>query len=155
MKSSAGTFLILTLVLLLGMTIASCSNRPAGPAAVFHGEQDATIALEVVDTPETRQQGLMFREQLNKSTGMLFVWQDEQPRAFWMKNTLIPLDMVFIDRDWRIVDIFREVQPCEKDPCPIYRSLVPARYVIEMNAGFTEKHQIEKNDTVTYLPARK
>ena len=94
----------------------------------------------------------MYRESLPEDSGMLFVFGDEAVRSFWMKNTLIPLDMIFIDSNRRIVHIEENTQPCESDPCSIYSSQLPAMYVIEVNAGFSERNGLGAGDSVT-LPA--
>lgn len=90
--------------------------------------------IEVVDTPELRQQGLMHRESMAANRGMLFVWEEEQPRTFWMKNTLIPLDMIWINEAKEIVDI-QAAEPCKVENCPHYRGKAPAKYVLELNQG--------------------
>ena len=65
---------------------------------------------------------------------MLFIFDEQSPKTFWMKNTKIPLDMVFLDSNWTVVEIKRDVPPCFEDPCERYTSL-PAQYVLEVNAG--------------------
>ena len=89
----------------------------------------------------------MFREKLNENDGMLFVFDDESYLAFWMKNTLIPLDIIFIDENYGIVDIKNAV-PCKEDPCALYKSLKPAKYVLEVNTNFTAKNKIKVGDKV-------
>jgi len=95
------------------------------------------IRVEVVADFESRQRGLMFRESLDEDAGMLFVFESEMMLGFWMKNTLIPLDILYIDNDRRIVDI-QTMQPCEADPCPSYPTSTPARFALEINAGKAE-----------------
>jgi uncharacterized membrane protein (UPF0127 family) len=82
--------------------------------------------------------------------GMLFVFQDDQPRTFWMKNTLIPLDMLFFDADRRLVAIQANAQPCKADPCGLYPSNAPARYVLELNAGAAAKLGARMGDVITF-----
>jgi uncharacterized membrane protein (UPF0127 family) len=77
---------------------------------------------------------------------MLFAFSDEEPRTFWMKNTLIPLDMMFVDSSSRIVDIKENVPPCEQDECPTYPSQEPAQYVLEVNAGFVQDKGVKIGD---------
>lgn len=72
---------------------------------------------------------------------MIFVFDEEKPRAFWMKNTLIPLDMIFLDDELNVINILTAT-PCEREPCRLYRSSGPARYVLEINGGLAEKKGI-------------
>lgn len=104
--------------------------------------QDRCIDLEVVDTPEWRQKGLMFREYLPEWSGMLFVFDKEGYYPFWMKNTLIPLDILRLDSDYRVVDVQTAV-PCRADPCKEYYPAQDARYVLELNAWRAEQLAIE------------
>jgi len=126
--------------LLLLVLLVSCAQ---GPAILF---EDATFALELVETPKEKEQGLMFRESLPKNQGMLFIFEDEARRMFWMKDTLIPLDMIFLNEGLEVVDVKNDVQPCKKDPCPRYISK-PARYVLEINSGLARTHGIEVGKT--------
>jgi len=106
------------------------------------------INVELAETETERQVGLMFRETLGENDGMLFIFEQEHPIAFWMKNTLIPLDIIFIDNDLKIVDIKHDVQPCEEDPCPNYTSKSPAIYVLEVNGGYSDLNDIKIGDTI-------
>jgi hypothetical protein len=92
------------------------------------------IFVEIADSQEERAQGLMFREKLCNDCGMLFIFEQEDIQSFWMKNTLIPLDIIFINKDLTILDIF-SAQPCTKDPCQSYTSEQKALYVLETNKG--------------------
>ena len=107
------------------------------PGQVDIRDADATLRfhVEVVDTADERALGLMNRESLPRFSGMLFVYDRPQPVAFWMKNTLIPLDILYFDTDRRLVSMQLNVPPCKGDPCPIYPSNAPARYVLEVSAG--------------------
>jgi uncharacterized membrane protein (UPF0127 family) len=92
----------------------------------------------------------MFRENLEWNRGMLFVFDEERTLSFWMKNTLIPLDMLFIDADLRIIDVKENVPPCKEDPCPSYTSEQPAKYVLEVNSGFALKNNLEIGDMISF-----
>jgi len=105
------------------------------------------IDVEIADAPEERSKGLMFRESLKKNEGMLFVYEDSKIRSFWMKNTLIPLDIIFISEDFRIINIEVAV-PCEEDPCRTYDSLKDVKYVLEVNKGYSMEKGIESGDFV-------
>ena len=106
----------------------------------------ARLFVEISDEPDEYEMGLMFRQQLPLNAGMLFAFNSEEPRTFWMKNTLIPLDMMFIDSNSKIVDIFENVPPCEQDQCPTYPSEQPAQYVLEVNAGFVNEKDVKIGD---------
>ena len=112
------------------------------------GVRDVTVKVEIARTRREISRGLMFRESLSEDQGMLFVFDNEQPLGFWMKNTLIALDIIFISEDLEIVSAQTRAPPCEEDPCPVYRSAKPAKFVVEVNAGFVEKHGISQGNRV-------
>ncbi|MFH0798064.1 MAG: DUF192 domain-containing protein [Candidatus Woesearchaeota archaeon] len=89
--------------------------------------------VEIADTPEERAAGLTFRDSLCKDCGMLFISDDEDYPAFWMKNTLIPLDMVFINSEMEVVDV-QHAAPCGTEECLSYIPKEKAKYVLEVNA---------------------
>ena len=92
--------------------------------------------FEVADDDEERARGLMFRDQLAEGHGMLFIHDEEGPQSYWMKNTRIPLDILYFDNARKLVSQKRDVPPCTLgDACPPYPSDAPARYVLELNAG--------------------
>lgn len=97
------------------------------------------IAVELAEDDATRMRGLMFREHMDPNHGMLFVFEHETPQAFWMKNTKIPLDMLFFDHAGKLVALHERVPPCTADPCPAYPSNAPALYVLELNGGEAAK----------------
>jgi len=125
-------------ILLFLVFVIACTPVATGPQITF---DKITFNLEIAQTSEEMQKGLMNRESLPANQGMLFIFTDMQPRGFWMKNTLIPLDMIFLDNNLTVVEVKKNVQPCEADPCPVYNS-VPAQYVLEVNAGLAEKNSI-------------
>lgn len=106
----------------------------------------ARVFVEVPDDLEESMRGLMFRKHLPGNAGMLFAYYDEKPRTFWMKNTLIPLDMIFVDGSSKIIEIKENVPPCAQDECPTYPSKEPAQYVLEVNAGFVQEKGIKVGD---------
>jgi YVTN family beta-propeller protein len=109
------------------------------------------VYVDVANDPEEQSRGLMFRKSMEWNNGMLFVFEDVKYLSFWMKNTYIPLDMIFVDKDLRIVDIKEDVQPClQEDICPSYPSKQPAKYVLEVNAGFVQQNGIRVSD-ILYL----
>jgi hypothetical protein len=91
----------------------------------------------------------MNRTHLDADKGMLFVFDREDVYPFWMKNTLIPLDMLWIDSNNRVVYIVRNAQPCVSDPCPIINPGKKAGYVLEINGGLANTSGIKEGDNVT------
>lgn len=106
------------------------------------------LQVEVVSTPETRAKGLMHRDDLPADRGMLFVYPQEQPLGFWMKNTRVPLSIAFADRHGTIVRI-ADMTPFSLDRVP---SLYPAMYAVEVNQGWFRERGVEKGDKITGLP---
>lgn len=104
------------------------------------------LMAETARTPEERAYGLMFRTSLQNDRGMLFFFETEEPVSFWMKNTLIPLDMIFLDSDKKIIHIEKNAPPCKNNPCPVYPSILPAKYVLEVNGGWSEKNGVMVGD---------
>ncbi|MDT8448761.1 MAG: DUF192 domain-containing protein [Wenzhouxiangellaceae bacterium] len=104
--------------------------------------------VEIADDDSERARGLMFRDQLADSAGMLFIWPRAAPRAFWMRNTRIALDIVYIGPDLEIVGWSLDTPPCRTRNCPSYPSGAPAQYVLEVNAGEMERLGVELGDAV-------
>lgn len=125
--------------------IVSCKSENA--VFIDNGKEKIKVVVEIADSPEERASGLMFREFLDGNSGMLFIFDDEKTRSFWMKNTLIPLDMIFISKDFEIVDI-KYAEPCKEDTCISYVSKEPAEYVLEVNGNFTARNDIAIGDMV-------
>jgi uncharacterized membrane protein (UPF0127 family) len=113
---------------------------------VLHGDRgDATITVELAVSVAEQQRGLMWRNRLDADAGMLFVFPDEQERSFWMKNTAIPLDIVFIGSDRRIVSIAKATRPYSEQTIP---SRGPSRYVLEVNAGVCDRFGVRAGQPV-------
>jgi uncharacterized membrane protein (UPF0127 family) len=112
--------------------------------------EDVTIQIEIADTPPAHSAGLQGRVGLGKDAGMLFVFPKEALLKFWMKKTLIPLDIIYVSKDHQIVDIISEAQPCTESSCTIYPSTRKCLYAIEVNAGFTIMNDIRVGDKVEF-----
>ena len=108
------------------------------------GGERVEVRAEIADDLFEQSRGLMYRTALGENRGMLFVYDDERELSFWMKNTLIPLSIAYIDSDGRIVDI-QDMKPLDDDP-PHYASAEPAQYALEVNKGFFEDHGVEVGD---------
>lgn len=91
--------------------------------------------VEIADTDAERARGLMFRDELPSGHGMLFIHDELAPQAYWMKNTRIPLDILYFDDHRKLVSMQLDVPPCKTEPCATYPSDAPARYVLELAAG--------------------
>lgn len=113
--------------------------------------QDKPFLTEIADTPEKQVKGLMFRTCIRDDYAMLFVFAEEETRSFWMKNTLIPLDIIYLNSDRQIVDMHCSVPPCRSDPCPSYASALPARYVLEIRGGSAKKLKLRIGDKI-FIP---
>jgi uncharacterized membrane protein (UPF0127 family) len=129
--------------------IVETPTEPARPAVVL--ANGATILVEISADEATRQQGLMFRESLAPGHGMLFLFPQNGVHSFWMKNTLIPLDMIWIDESRRVVHVEQNVPPCRADPCPSYGPGTPSRFVLEVAAGQAAVHKVRAGDQLQFL----
>ena len=105
---------------------------------------EASLEVEVADTPESRSRGLMFREELPRHRGMLFVFEESRTRSFWMKNTTIPLSIAYIRDDWVVLEIY----DMEPESLEAVESRNPVRYALEVNRGLFEELGVEPGDRV-------
>ncbi len=124
---------------------AFAETPTSGVLEVRSGERNHRFAIEIADEPNERSRGLMFREEMDADAGMLFIYPAERIASFWMKNTYIPLDMLFIANDGRILQIEPHVQPLTLESV---RSTAPVRAVLELNGGRAEELGITPGDTV-------
>jgi uncharacterized membrane protein (UPF0127 family) len=110
------------------------------------------VDAELANTATKRMRGLMFRDSLGGNEGMLFVFNDEDYRSFWMMNTTIPLDAIFFSSNGTVVDIM-QMDPCKSlISCPSYKSSGRAMYVLEVNSGFAEKNGFVAGKSRLKLP---
>jgi len=138
---------IRTLILALFLAQATaCAG--AGNQVELNGQR---FRVELALTREEQARGLMFRESLPKDSGMLFVFPAAAPRSFWMRNTRIPLDILYFDDDLELVSVVRSAPPCAVQACPVYPSEGPARYVLEINAGMAGELDVRKFDRLRLL----
>lgn len=128
-------FLFLSLLVIVSVVLQNYriekQNRACFKNYCFH--------IELAVTPEEINNGLMFRENLDFKNGMLFVFEREGKYPFWMKNTLIPLDIIWINKNKEVVFISENTQPCKEYPCSIIKPTKNAKYVLEINGGISEK----------------
>jgi uncharacterized protein len=139
-----------------GAAAAPAAEQPAPPATqVYSGPKvifpDGTaIDVEIAADDERRAQGLMFRDRLGPTAGMLFMFPYDEEHSFWMKNTLIPLDLVWIDESRKVVHVKYNVPPCKVENCPSYPPGVPSRYVLEVAGGVAEAHGVKAGDQLRF-----
>jgi uncharacterized membrane protein (UPF0127 family) len=127
----------------VGVGRAQCQSGPYALLTTAGGNQ-VMLNLEVADTPEKQERGLMFREEMPEDNGMIFIFPGTTTIAFWMKDTVLPLSIAFVTDDLRIVDI-QDMQPQTTDP---HIPAAPYRYAIEVNQGYFARHGIAVGDTV-------
>ncbi len=126
--------------LVLSLLLAACTRQPdtLHPLTLLSPTgQRIDLQVELADDHAERSRGLMFREELPEGQGMLFVFKKPQMLSFWMKDTRIPLDILFFDAGGQFVSA-RTMEPCRSDPCPMYPSAADAQYALEVPAGFVE-----------------
>ena len=134
----------LLLCVLMQITCTACAS---GESGVELGGK--TFAVEIADTSEKQALGLMFRDSMEPDQGMLFIFPNEAPRSFWMKNTRIPLDIMYFDKELKMVSISADTPPCKVSRCPSYPRKEPAMYVLELNAGAAKKLGVGEGDKLT------
>lgn len=132
-------------VLTLALSVSACASEPR---VVLHtAGGDVPVTVEVAATPAQQSLGLMYRKELGANAGMLFVFESTVEHPFWMKNTVLPLDMIFLGEDRKIVGIVKDTVPFTTTSRTVG---VPSRYVLEVNAGFSDEHGVKTGDQATF-----
>jgi uncharacterized membrane protein (UPF0127 family) len=126
---------------------------PHGTAVITTPHARISVRVEIADTEQARERGLMFRRRLAPSAGMAFVFPRDVRAAFWMKNTLIPLSIAFYDRTGRIVRLL-DMAPCRADPCPVYDAKTTYRGALEVNRGAFHRWRVHVGDHISVRRAR-
>ncbi len=147
MKNLISKISIAIILIILAIFIYSYAIKPVSTTQKACIKEKC-FTLEIAQTQEERQKGLMFRTSLDQDAGMLFILQEEGIYSFWMKNTLIPLDIIWINKDKKIIYIKKDVPPCKEDPCSSYSPEETALYVLEINAGLSKKYEFKEGDEV-------
>ena len=154
---------ILILPLSLVISLAACRETPEkvvttapitftkeGELSIYKTPTDSLLTqlhIEIADSDYETQTGLMYREAMAENHGMLFIFPDEALRSFYMKNTKIPLDIIYIDKALRIISIQKNAQPLDESGLP---SDAPAQYVLEVNAGLADKWSLQEGDRIEF-----
>jgi uncharacterized membrane protein (UPF0127 family) len=137
---------LIALIVLLATLPACRRSRAADSVEIVTGAgKTIPVAVELATTPDTRQLGLMYREHLDDGSGMLFIFPHTAPQSFWMHNTKIPLDILFIDDAGKIARLYPSTTPFSDESLP---SAAPVRYVLEVPGGYCARNGIEQGDTV-------
>lgn len=135
------------LVSLALFALVACSGAAPGPVVTVHSAPgDTVVSVELALTHEAQARGLMYRTELAESAGMLFVFDGDEERTFWMSNTPIPLDIIYIRSDATIVSIAARTTPYSERTIP---SRGAARYVLEVPGGWAERHGVKPGDRLT------
>ena len=142
--------LLRSLLLISLLALAGCASADGRHWVELAGSR---YQVELAQDDETRARGLMFREEMDADHGMLFIHDRQEPQAYWMKNTKLPLDILYFDTERRLVSQQRDVPPCSAgDMCPPYPSFKPARYVLELNAGQAAKLNLQDGTELIFGP---
>ncbi len=164
LNSFARTMLVATAALVGLLPAAACSPvsdsegpargapsfaSPAPPPQVVLPD-GAEIALELAITPDELAQGLMYRPSLPEDRGMLLIFSEQRLPSIWMMNTLVALDLVYLDDAGVVVDIIQNAQPCPGEPCPRFVPKRPARAVLEIVAGAADRHRLGEGDRLEF-----
>jgi len=139
------TFLAIVAFVLLG-----CSRLLGDPKVAIvapGGVERAAVRVELAVTEAQQEVGLMYRNHLDEDAGMIFIFPGSAQRAFWMKNTEIPLDMLFADGDARVVGIVANAEPYTETPRTVAAA---AKYVLEVNGGFCSRHHVATGDRLRF-----
>lgn len=143
-------YLLRSLLLISLLALAGCASADGRHWVELAGSR---YQVELAQDDDTRARGLMFREQMDADHGMLFIHDRQEPQAYWMKNTKLPLDILYFDTERRLVSQQRDVPPCSAgDMCPPYPSFKPARYVLELNAGQAAKLNLQDGTELIFGP---
>jgi len=123
-------------------SLPACAS-PSGPRVILEsGGKKLTVQVELADTDPKRERGLMFRKELPDGQGMLFLFDEEGEHSFWMKDTLIPLDMIFVDASGRVTGVVAQARPLTLQP----RNGGPSRMVLEVPGGWAAAHGVRVGD---------
>lgn len=139
------------LAILVALLFVACKAASSSPVVELtvsseSGKRLEQFTVELASTNEERSKGLMFRRELSPRKGMLFLFPEERKLSFWMKNTLIPLDMVFISKDWRVVGVVENATPLSEEPRGVDQD---SQYVLEVAGGTAKRLGIKAGSIVT------
>ena len=139
------------LILLIALFTIIFNNLFSGTGfiTVFLGDEE--FVVEIAETDKEKAFGLMYRKEIPDNFGMLFIYSKEDFRGMWMKNTLISLDLIFLNSQKEIVEIINNVPPCIKDPCQSYISGKKAKYVLELKGNRSKELDLKEGDRIFFI----
>ena len=139
--------MIAILATVLSAAIAACADGPRVALIAPDGSQRALVNVEVVNSPASRELGLMYRKHLDQDAGMIFVFPVPEHQSFWMKNTVIPLDMIFVDARGKVLGIVENAEPFSERALSVDGDSL---YVLEVNGGFSQRHHVLAGDQMKF-----
>jgi len=140
-------FSLFLIIIVILITLITGSKCPKQSNVCF---KDNCFNVELAQTSQRRAYGLMFKQSLDSDKGMLFIFHKEEEHSFWMKNMLIPLDIIWIDKDKKVVWVKENVQPCLEQECKSIKPDQKAKYVLELNAGTIDKINLKIGDELAF-----
>lgn len=146
---------LLCIALLCSPPAATSGGAGSGQGTAELSLNGQTFSVELATTPAQRARGLMFRASMPADHGMLFLFPQPRSMAFWMKNTAMPLDILFFDQQSRLIAAHYQVPPCRSTPCPHYSSGRPAALVLELNGGRSAALKLREGDKLTIAQPEK
>lgn len=147
-----GRFGIILLLIIIAFSFYFFASKDKKDNGLSQACFDRTcFYVETAKTAEARSRGLMFRQELAADQAMLFIFETPGVYKFWMKDTLIPLDIIWLDSEKQVVFIEPEAQPCFKENCPLFGPETLAQYVLEINGGLAEEFNIKAGDKVDFF----
>jgi uncharacterized protein len=138
--------LLVTLFFVMLGNVSACQAEPKVAIATEDGKE-VVFQVEIADTPSKREMGLQYRRDLGRDRGMIFLFPAETQLSFWMKNTPIPLDMIFISGERKIVGIVEQATPFTLEPRAV---AAPSKYVLEINGGLAKLRGLKAGDVVRF-----
>jgi uncharacterized protein len=133
---------------LLMLTMSACTSDPRVEISAPNGTSLAVVRVEIANTVAARETGLMYRQNLGENAGMLFVFKQPQHLTFWMKNTEIPLDMIFASADRTVVGIVANAEPFSEHQLSVNGD---SQFVLEVNGGYARRHRISPGDKLQFI----
>jgi uncharacterized membrane protein (UPF0127 family) len=132
---------------LMTTALSACAQGPRIEIVGPDGARRAVVSVEVASRPATREYGLMFRKQMDENAGMIFVFNAPKHQTFWMKNTILSLDMIFADSSGKIIGVVRRAEPFSENIDAVDGD---SQYVLEVNGGFCERHGVKAGDVLHF-----